>query len=258
MTRSASRGARLCRRSRGRGAPLPARPPAPHPRRAGPAPSGGREMGCRELKRSRGTKSVPVPTVPTAPGCSCPCQPLMAWVGCSPRSAAVPPQVMPLPVLPAGSVTLSLCPCRVVLSVNDKWHYCQNSDILVGSRAMRDRHLRLLGYSLVQVRGCSPGRACAVPSAAELPCRGWAAGGHGAACARTPHPHSSSSPSPAQELFQAAGGQYQPRCPSARARGQPLLSLSPGPSGIPHVQAGGTGTPAPPGPAGTAAASATG
>lgn len=44
-----------------------------------------------------------------------------------------------------------LCPCRVVLSVNDKWHYCQNSDILVGSRAMRDRHLRLLGYCLVQV-----------------------------------------------------------------------------------------------------------
>ncbi|KAI1242482.1 hypothetical protein IHE44_0000007, partial [Lamprotornis superbus] len=39
---------------------------------------------------------------------------------------------------------------RVVLSVNDKWHYCQNSDILVGSRAMRDRHLRLLGYCLVQ------------------------------------------------------------------------------------------------------------
>ncbi|KFU89907.1 Fas-activated serine/threonine kinase, partial [Chaetura pelagica] len=37
----------------------------------------------------------------------------------------------------------------VVLSVNDKWHYCQNSDILVGSRAMRDRHLRLLGYCLV-------------------------------------------------------------------------------------------------------------
>lgn len=47
------------------------------------------------------------------------------------------------------------CPLhRVVLSVNDKWHYCQNSDILVGSRAMRDRHLRLLGYCLVQVRGC--------------------------------------------------------------------------------------------------------
>ncbi|KAM6422123.1 fas-activated serine/threonine kinase [Rhynochetos jubatus] len=40
---------------------------------------------------------------------------------------------------------------RVVLSVNDKWHYCQNSDILVGSRAMRDRHLRLLGYCLLQL-----------------------------------------------------------------------------------------------------------
>nr|XP_005289794.1 fas-activated serine/threonine kinase [Chrysemys picta bellii] len=40
---------------------------------------------------------------------------------------------------------------RVVLSVNDKWHYCQNSDILVGSRAMRNRHLQLLGYCLVQL-----------------------------------------------------------------------------------------------------------
>lgn len=53
-----------------------------------------------------------------------------------------------------GAALLSLCPCRVVLSVNDKWHYCQNSDILVGSRAMRDRHLRLLGYCLVQVSAC--------------------------------------------------------------------------------------------------------
>lgn len=54
-----------------------------------------------------------------------------------------------------GAALLSLCPCRVVLSVNDKWHYCQNSDILVGSRAMRDRHLRLLGYCLVQVSACT-------------------------------------------------------------------------------------------------------
>ncbi|XP_015264109.1 PREDICTED: fas-activated serine/threonine kinase [Gekko japonicus] len=42
---------------------------------------------------------------------------------------------------------------RIVLSVNDKWHYCQNSAVLVGSRAMRDRHLLLLGYHLLQVRG---------------------------------------------------------------------------------------------------------
>ncbi|KAG7522566.1 fas-activated serine/threonine kinase [Solea senegalensis] len=40
---------------------------------------------------------------------------------------------------------------RVIMSVNDKWHYCHNSDVLVGSRAMRDRHLRLLGYVIVQL-----------------------------------------------------------------------------------------------------------
>ncbi|KAK6491052.1 FAST kinase domain-containing protein 3 [Huso huso] len=40
---------------------------------------------------------------------------------------------------------------RVVMSVNDKWHYCHNSDVLVGSRAMRDRHLQLLGYVLLQL-----------------------------------------------------------------------------------------------------------
>ncbi|XP_023191532.1 fas-activated serine/threonine kinase [Xiphophorus maculatus] len=40
---------------------------------------------------------------------------------------------------------------RVILSVNDKWHYCHNSEVLVGSRAMRDRHLRLLGYIILQL-----------------------------------------------------------------------------------------------------------
>lgn len=40
---------------------------------------------------------------------------------------------------------------RVIMSVNDKWHYCHNSDVLVGSRAMRDRHLQLLGYIILQV-----------------------------------------------------------------------------------------------------------
>ncbi|CAM9369021.1 unnamed protein product [Lampetra planeri] len=40
---------------------------------------------------------------------------------------------------------------RIVMSVNDKWHYCHSSDVLVGSRAMRDRHLRLLGYHIVQL-----------------------------------------------------------------------------------------------------------
>lgn len=41
--------------------------------------------------------------------------------------------------------------CRVIMSVNDKWHYCHNSEVLVGSRAMRDRHLRLMGYVILQV-----------------------------------------------------------------------------------------------------------
>ncbi|XP_046884394.1 fas-activated serine/threonine kinase [Hypomesus transpacificus] len=40
---------------------------------------------------------------------------------------------------------------RVIMSVNDKWHYCHNSDVLVGSRAMRDRHLNLLGYIILQL-----------------------------------------------------------------------------------------------------------
>ncbi|CAM4591223.1 unnamed protein product [Leuciscus chuanchicus] len=40
---------------------------------------------------------------------------------------------------------------RVIMSVNDKWHYCHNSDVLVGSRAMRDRHLHLLGYIILQL-----------------------------------------------------------------------------------------------------------
>ncbi|XP_041658756.1 fas-activated serine/threonine kinase [Cheilinus undulatus] len=40
---------------------------------------------------------------------------------------------------------------RVIMSVNDKWHYCHNSDVLVGSRAMRDRHLTLLGYIILQL-----------------------------------------------------------------------------------------------------------
>ena len=42
------------------------------------------------------------------------------------------------------------------MSVNDKWHYCHNCEVLVGSRAMRDRHLRLLGYVILQVSCFTP------------------------------------------------------------------------------------------------------
>uniref|UniRef100_A0A8C3THK7 Fas activated serine/threonine kinase n=1 Tax=Catharus ustulatus TaxID=91951 RepID=A0A8C3THK7_CATUS len=95
------------------------------------------------------------------------CTDFLLWIN---RSGTVLP-LSRVPALPrcwrAGSMGwvilwhgVTLCSCcslaRVVLSVNDKWHYCQNSDILVGSRAMRDRHLRLLGYCLVQVSGGCP------------------------------------------------------------------------------------------------------
>ncbi|NXN12158.1 FASTK kinase, partial [Indicator maculatus] len=66
-----------------------------------------------------------------------------------PALSAVAPAALSL--RSSGGDAACTVACRVVLSVNDKWHYCQNSDILVGSRAMRDRHLRLLGYCLVQV-----------------------------------------------------------------------------------------------------------
>lgn len=42
------------------------------------------------------------------------------------------------------------------MSVNDKWHYCHNCEVLVGSRAMRDRHLRLMGYIILQVSRSLP------------------------------------------------------------------------------------------------------
>lgn len=42
------------------------------------------------------------------------------------------------------------------MSVNDKWHYCHNCEVLVGSRAMRDRHLRLMGYIILQVSHSLP------------------------------------------------------------------------------------------------------
>ncbi|NXO73257.1 FASTK kinase, partial [Phainopepla nitens] len=72
-----------------------------------------------------------------------------------PAASRAPPAASPVAVSLRSSVLALTSDLQdfapVVLSVNDKWHYCQNSDILVGSRAMRDRHLRLLGYCLVQL-----------------------------------------------------------------------------------------------------------
>ncbi|NWR11300.1 FASTK kinase, partial [Paradoxornis webbianus] len=72
-----------------------------------------------------------------------------------PAASRAPPATSPVTLSLRSSVLALTSDLQdfapVVLSVNDKWHYCQNSDILVGSRAMRDRHLRLLGYCLVQL-----------------------------------------------------------------------------------------------------------
>ncbi|NXN89117.1 FASTK kinase, partial [Bombycilla garrulus] len=72
-----------------------------------------------------------------------------------PAASRAPPAASPVAMSLRSSVLALTSDLQdfapVVLSVNDKWHYCQNSDILVGSRAMRDRHLRLLGYFLVQL-----------------------------------------------------------------------------------------------------------
>ncbi|NXP65927.1 FASTK kinase, partial [Chloropsis cyanopogon] len=72
-----------------------------------------------------------------------------------PAASRAPPAASPVAMSLRSSVLALTSDLQdfapVVLSVNDKWHYCQNSDILVGSRAMRDRHLRLLGYCLVQL-----------------------------------------------------------------------------------------------------------
>ncbi|NXW52252.1 FASTK kinase, partial [Nyctiprogne leucopyga] len=76
--------------------------------------------------------------------------PLSRVPAASKAPSALPPS-SPAAISLRSSVLALTSDLQVVLSVNDKWHYCQNSDILVGSRAMRDRHLRLLGYCLVQV-----------------------------------------------------------------------------------------------------------
>ncbi|XP_038611403.1 fas-activated serine/threonine kinase [Tachyglossus aculeatus] len=38
---------------------------------------------------------------------------------------------------------------RVALTVQERWHFCRDGTVLLGSRALRERHLQLLGYQLV-------------------------------------------------------------------------------------------------------------
>ncbi|CAB1453179.1 unnamed protein product [Pleuronectes platessa] len=68
------------------------------------------------------------------------------------RGPSTPPQLHPPDQPEPDTPPTDQRPIRrVIMSVNDKWHYCHNSEVLVGSRAMRDRHLRLLGYVIVQL-----------------------------------------------------------------------------------------------------------
>uniref|UniRef100_A0A3B5B0N4 Fas activated serine/threonine kinase n=1 Tax=Stegastes partitus TaxID=144197 RepID=A0A3B5B0N4_9TELE len=62
-----------------------------------------------------------------------------------------PPQLHPPDRPDPDTIPADQRQIRVIMSVNDKWHYCHNSEVLVGSRAMRDRHLRLLGYIILQL-----------------------------------------------------------------------------------------------------------
>uniref|UniRef100_A0A3B5B1R8 Fas activated serine/threonine kinase n=1 Tax=Stegastes partitus TaxID=144197 RepID=A0A3B5B1R8_9TELE len=53
-----------------------------------------------------------------------------------------------LSIVPSSCVAVASKPAEGAVAV---WHYCHNSEVLVGSRAMRDRHLRLLGYIILQL-----------------------------------------------------------------------------------------------------------
>lgn len=35
--------------------------------------------------------------------------------------------------------------------LQERWHFCRDSRVLLGSRALRERHLGLLGYQLLPV-----------------------------------------------------------------------------------------------------------
>uniref|UniRef100_A0A8C2LIH6 Fas-activated serine/threonine kinase n=1 Tax=Cricetulus griseus TaxID=10029 RepID=A0A8C2LIH6_CRIGR len=40
---------------------------------------------------------------------------------------------------------------RVVLMLRERWHFCRDGRVLLGSRALRERHLGLMGYQLLPV-----------------------------------------------------------------------------------------------------------
>lgn len=49
---------------------------------------------------------------------------------------------------------------RVVLMLRERWHFCRDGRVLLGSRALRERHLGLMGYQLLPVRNSVPPFPC--------------------------------------------------------------------------------------------------
>lgn len=62
---------------------------------------------------------------------------------------------------------------RVVLTLRERWHFCRDGRVLLGSRALRERHLGLMGYQLLPVRTSPPhpwGHSASVASTLPQPC----------------------------------------------------------------------------------------
>ncbi|KAM4556098.1 fas-activated serine/threonine kinase [Fundulus diaphanus] len=91
------------------------------------------------------------PAAPEVLGTDCELPGFYADGSGSNRGAPSPQLHSPERADPEGPPTEQRPIRRVIMSVNDKWHYCHNSEVLVGSRAMRDRHLQLLGYIILQL-----------------------------------------------------------------------------------------------------------
>lgn len=77
---------------------------------------------------------------------------------------------------------------RVLLMLRERWHFCRDGRVLLGSRALRERHLGLMGYQLLPVSCCpalpssfphSQSTGNLLPSPHSCPSRSWS---HREAC----------------------------------------------------------------------------
>lgn len=57
---------------------------------------------------------------------------------------------------------------RVVLMLRERWHFCRDGRVLLGSRALRERHLGLMGYQLLPVRSPVPPHHMCIKSQATV------------------------------------------------------------------------------------------